>query len=253
MTRAGEVGGEAPLPSSLHGGRLSAATWVMIGCGLGGALVFTAAYAVEGVLRPGYDAWGDSISTLSLGPFGWVQQLSFVVAGVLLMVSALGWHWLLAPGTGWRGFPLLRALAGLGLIMDGGFATDSTGGHLTVHGEIHGIFAFVALGALASECFVLAERLTPEPGWRNWGSLAALAGTLTVVFAAMFAALGGHGGVTGLFERLAGGADTAFGLAMVTRLVHQAVSVRPARAVARAVPDALGVAGAQAHADVSAA
>ncbi|MGH9114631.1 MAG: DUF998 domain-containing protein [Acidimicrobiales bacterium] len=193
-TRAGNAGERASLPSSLHGSRLSATTWVLIGCGLGGALAFTATYAVEGVLRPRYNTWGASISPLSLGPDGWVQQVSFVVVGLLLMLSASGWYRLLAPLVGCKAFPLFRTLAGLGLVMDGLFATRRAGGGLTVHGEIHGIFAFVALGALACECFVLAERLSGEPGWQSWGTLAALAGTLTTVFGACFLAMGGHEG-----------------------------------------------------------
>ena len=60
-------------------------------CGVVGALLFTAVYLLEGPTRPGYDAWVQPISALSLGRGGWVQQANFALYGVLLVLSALGW------------------------------------------------------------------------------------------------------------------------------------------------------------------
>jgi hypothetical protein len=65
---------------------------VLLSCGGIGALPFTGIYRVEGITRPGYDAWQQPISALSLGSGGWVQRVNFVVFGVLLVLSAAGWY-----------------------------------------------------------------------------------------------------------------------------------------------------------------
>src|SRR5262249_53760150 len=45
-------------------------------------VLFTVVYLIEGVTRPGYDGWKHSISALSLGPGGWLQQANFVFLGL---------------------------------------------------------------------------------------------------------------------------------------------------------------------------
>src|SRR5215831_18726152 len=48
--------------------------WLTIGTA--GTVLFPIIYLIEGVTRPGYNAWRDTISSLSFGPMGWVQQVN---------------------------------------------------------------------------------------------------------------------------------------------------------------------------------
>lgn len=219
--------------AGLDGSGLSASAWLLLAAGTVGGLVFTGVYLAEGTTRAGYRALAQPISALSLGPGGWVQQWNFIVFGVLVCLSAAGWRAALAPGRGALVFPVLRVIAGLGLVMDGLLAQDPSGGYPlgaragvpTAHGQLHTLFAMITITALAGGCFVLASRFAVEPGWRRWAVLAAAAGVATIVFIAMFGAAGGHGGVAGLWERAAGGANSVLTLAVLTRL---AVPRRPA-------------------------
>jgi hypothetical protein len=101
-----------------------------------------------------------------------VQQLSFIVFGVLVCLSAASWRAALAPGRGALAFPVLRVIAGVGLVMDGLFAQDPSGGYppgaragvATVHAQVHTLFAVITITALASGCFVLARRRGPAAG-----------------------------------------------------------------------------------------
>jgi hypothetical protein len=155
-----------------------------------------------------------------------VQQLNFIVFGVLVCLSAAGWRAALAPGRGALAFPVLRVIAGVGLVMDGLFAQDPSGGYppgaragaATVHGQVHTLFAVITIIALASGCFVLAARSAAEPLWRRWAVFAAAAGVATIVFIAAFGAAGGHGGLAGLWERAAGGAASLLTVAVLARL-----------------------------------
>src|SRR6516164_2206077 len=222
--------------AGLDGRPLSVRAWLLLAAGTVGGLAFTGVYLAEGATRAGYRALAQPISALSLGPGGWVQQLDFVVFGVLVGLSAAGWRAALAPGRGALAFPVLRVIAGVGLVLDGLFAQDPSGGYppgaragaATVHGQLHTLFAAVTIAALASGCFVLAARFAAEPLWRRWAVVAAAAGVATIVFIAAFGAAGGHGGLAGLWERAAGGATSVLTVAVLARL---AVTSRlPARA-----------------------
>ena len=222
--------------AGLDGGALSVRAWLLLAAGTAGGLVFTGVYLAEGATRAGYQTLVQPVSALSLGPGGWVQQLNFVVFGVLVCLSAVGWRAALAPGRGALAFPMLRLIAGVGLVMDGLFAQDPSGGYppgaragaATVHGQLHTLFAVITITALAGGCFVLAARFAAEPLWRRWAVVAAAAGVATLVFIAAFGAAGGHGGLAGLWERAAGAATSVLTVAVLARLA--VLSRRAARA-----------------------
>jgi len=223
--------------AGLAGGALSVRTWLLLAAGTAGGLVFTGVYLAEGATRAGYRALAQPISALSLGPGGWVQQLNFITFGVLVCLSAAGWRAALPPGRGAVAFPVLRVAAGVGLVMDGLFAQDPSGGYPpgsragapTVHGQVHTLFAMITITALAAGCFVLAARFAAEPAWRRWALFAAAAGVATVVFIAAFGAAGGHGGLAGLWERAAGAATSVLTVAVLARLAVLSRRAAPAR------------------------
>jgi hypothetical protein len=111
------------------GGALSPLTLGLVSCGGVGALLFTITYTVEGLTRPGYDATQQPISALSLSPSGWVQQVNFVVFGLLLVLSAVGWLRVLTAGRASLGFPLIQGLIGLCMIVVGLFSHDPGPGY----------------------------------------------------------------------------------------------------------------------------
>ena len=211
----------------LNGASFSPTTLLLVSLGTVGGLLFALIYLIEGITRPGYDIWQHSISLLSLGPGGWVQQVNFVVFGVITLCSAIGWRQALAPGVGAIGYPILRGLEGVGLIVDGVFSQDPAdgyppGSHVTTvsgHATIHVLFAFLTITAIAVGNFVLARRFAGETRWRGWAIAAVATGLLTMIFIAIFGALSAHAGTpAGLFERLATGINSVFGLLIVVRL-----------------------------------
>jgi hypothetical protein len=226
-------GGRSLIESNLDSGDLSGATRALVSCGTIGGLLFAATYLIEGATRPGYDAWQQAISALSLGPGGWVQQVNFIVFGVLVLCSAVGWRQALSPGVGATWVPILEAITGLGLIVDGIFSQDPAPGYPpgaalvapTLHGIVHDLAAIPSITALALTCFVFARRFAGEPRWRGWATYSAITGLLTIVFITAFGAAGAHGGLAGLDERVATGVHSLWGLAVVTRLLF---GIRPA-------------------------
>jgi Protein of unknown function (DUF998) len=56
--------------------------------GLIGPLIFTVGFVIQGLLRPGeYDPIAEPVSALEAGPNGWIQQLNFIVFGLLMLIS----------------------------------------------------------------------------------------------------------------------------------------------------------------------
>ncbi len=209
MSKPTTVASEPELaPSGLRIDLLSPRTLGLISCGGIGALLFTATYLIEGATRPGYDAGSQPISALSLGPGGWVQQVNFVVYGVLLVISAIGWYQFVTPARGAIGFPVLQVISGLCLIGAGVFSMDPFPGYppgttlasSTAHGALHSIFAWTLIITLALSCFTLASIFWRIFQWRGWAMYSWLTGALILLFWGAFVqnAIGPSGG---LFER----------------------------------------------------
>jgi hypothetical protein len=211
------VRGTAPTPYGLGNSALSPLTLGLVSCGGTGALLFTAIYLIEGAMRPGYDAWQQPISALSLGPGGWTQQVNFIVYGALLVLSAVGWYRFLKPARGAIWFPVLQGISGLCLIGAGLFSMDPFPGYppgvrpgiSTLHGSLHSIFAWTLILTLAIGCITVAAlmRTAHIPQWRGWYVYSLLTGALILIFWEMFiqSANGNVAGlapITGLVERL---------------------------------------------------
>lgn len=199
-----------------------------LSCGTLGSVLFTTTYLIEGATRPGYSAWQQAVSALSLGPGGWVQQVNFVIFGVITLWTAFAWRTFLKGGVGATWYPIFRGLEGFGLLMDGFFSQDPAPGYPpgsvvpmtpSLHAVIHQIFAFVSITAIACGLFVLAWRFAREPRWRGWAAYSLITGVLTIVLIATFGALNGqHSEFAGLFERLAVSPGMLLGLIFLARL-----------------------------------
>jgi hypothetical protein len=76
-----------------------------------------------------YDAWQQAISTLSLGPGGWIQRADFVLLGVMTVGVAVVWRRILAGGVCATWYPVMRGIEGFSLVMIGFFSTDPAFGY----------------------------------------------------------------------------------------------------------------------------
>lgn len=200
----------------------------LLACGVIGAALFSVVFTIEGAVRPGYDPWRDSISSLSLGPGGWVQHVNFVVYGLLVATSAVGWRAALVPGVGATWAPLLRLTAGLGYVVCGICSQDPAPGYPpgavilatpTLHGEIHIYATIVALAAPTAICLVLARRFAREPRWRGWATYSIVTFLLVCAFMTTYGVALAHHGPAGLLEHLAGSSESLWELIFVARLL----------------------------------
>jgi hypothetical membrane protein len=157
--------------------------------------LFVLLWAVQAFTRTGFRPTYHPMSLLSVGDWGWVQMVNFVVTGLLVIGGGVGLGRILELGRLTRWASALIVLMGAGLVLAGVFVTDAGAGfpagapagapEMSWHGAIHEAgflltqLAFVALGVLLAAGFKRNHR-------RGW----AAAGIAAVALAVLVAALG---------------------------------------------------------------
>lgn len=151
-------------------------TRILLLCGAIAGPLFILAVLIQDYTRPAFNPRLQALSLLSLGAWGWVQVINFVLAGVLNLLYAGGLWRRLHPGRAGTWGPLLIGAYGLGLISVGIFRTDPANGfppgtiapaHPSWHGALHALgslFIFLALAA-ALAVFVRLFLAREERWW----------------------------------------------------------------------------------------
>ncbi len=182
--------------------------WLWLGAA--GPGLFTAVFVVEDLARPAVNPWQQSISFLSHGPWGWVQNLDFIGSGLLVLTFAGILAASAMPATRRQDQALARwqALGGMGMVAmglvrqhrmrAGGLATPF--GYLTAMGIAHIAAAVAVLAAALGSCLLEATSPAAPAAWRIVSALAAL---LLLASVAAFAVAVLQGGPSGLWERAA--------------------------------------------------
>jgi hypothetical protein len=204
----------------------------MLSCGLAAGPVFVTAFLIQGAIREGYRPSRHPVSSLALGPRGWVQAANFAVTGALVIAGAAGLRRAGDPALSTRVGPALIGAAGAGLIGAAVFATDPVSGYPpgtpaapiapSPTGLVHNLVAVPVFVGLPAAALTSSWR-SVRSGQRGFGLYSAVTGP------AMFAtaALAGAGfsqsprlvNLAGLFQR----ASIVTGLGWLTALFARAL------------------------------
>lgn len=193
-----------------------------------GVALFFGVVTVQGLLRPGYDALQQSVSALSLGPGGWVQQVNFVFLGVVLLWTCPAWKRILAGGEGAAAYPAVTAISALSLVLLGFVPQDPAPGYdpeaLRLEGPTPGGLIHLALAAVMAACsviglLVMAQRFVNDEKWRGWSLYTRLTALAVVGCVAVYAVWSTRAtGLAGVFERLAFTIPTVWAGTLLVRL-----------------------------------
>jgi hypothetical protein len=164
----------------------------LLGYGPLAGIVFVCSILIQGLTRRGFSIPHDDASLLANGPLGWIQVVTFLVAGGMTIAAAVGVRRAL-PG---RWVPWLIGLYGAGLMAAGVFRADPADGfgpgapagravHISWHGDGHLIAAGAGFIAIVAACFVAARYLSRA----GQGGLAVYSRITGVVFLAAFAGI----------------------------------------------------------------
>lgn len=175
--------------------------------GMVGPALFAVVFILQNVVRTDDDAIAEPVSALSIGEYGWVQRLNFVVLGVLLLVFAAALHRGVASSRlGWVG-PTLLSVAGAGLFVAATFslARDETGA--IYDPSFHQVAGTMFFGGTALGLIALSRRLARDPNWRNLSHYILGAGIASIAGGVVINALaipddGPLHGEAGLIQRI---------------------------------------------------
>ena len=162
----------------------------LLGYGPLAGTVFAGSIFVQGLTRRGFSIPHDDASLLANGPLGWIQVVTFLVAGAMTIAAAAGVRRALPS----RWAPRLLGLYGAGLMAAGVFREDPADGfglgapagkaaHVSWHGDGHLIAASIGFAAVIAACFVVARYLS-RGGHRGLAIYSRITG---VAFLAAFA------------------------------------------------------------------
>ena len=198
--------------------------------------VFVAVFLLEGAVRDGYRPHRHPVSSLALGPRGWVQTANFVVAGTLFLAGADGLARADDPAASSTAVPALIAAAGVGLIGAAAFPTDPVNGYPpgtpdaptqpSRTGTIHNLAALPVFLGLPAAALISGSR-SWRAGERRFGLYSA--GTAVIMLTTMGMAGAGFGqaprlvNLGGLFQR----ASIVSGFSWLTVLSGQALRRMP--------------------------
>ncbi|OCC10151.1 DUF998 domain-containing protein [Streptomyces sp. PTY087I2] len=161
--------------------------WLTAGGVVAGPL-FLAAGLAQGLTRDGFHFTRNAISQLALGEAGWVQTLSFVVTGALLLAGAAGLRRALHGGPAGTWAPALVGVFGVSFWAAAAFPADAGAGFpagapeatvMSGHGAAHMAAGMIGYLALCAAFVVLARPLAAR-GLRGW-AVASRAMTVAVL------------------------------------------------------------------------
>ena len=175
-----KIRSQDPVGDSLKD-RTAPGTSLLAWAGIIGPVLFTVAFIAQEAFRiDEYSPLGEPVSALEAGPNGWVQQVNFVVFGLLTIAFAVGLHRGPRPTRAGMAGPALLLVSGVGLLLaaifplreDAAGVTYDPGGHL-----VAGLTFFLssAVGLIA-----VSRRLARDPRWRSLATYTLACGGLAL-------------------------------------------------------------------------
>ncbi|MDQ2882319.1 MAG: DUF998 domain-containing protein [Actinomycetota bacterium] len=167
---------------------------VLAAAGIVGPILFTVGFLAQDLLRGGYDPIARQISELEASPTGWVQQVNFVLFGLLLIAFAVGLHRGVRPTRAGVVGPAILAWSGVGLVVAGffplradaaGLIYDPTGVH-----HVNGAIFFLSIGV---GLVVVSRRLAGDPRWRHLATYTLVTGIVLLAMDPFNGLLAGPG------------------------------------------------------------
>jgi hypothetical membrane protein len=147
---------------------ISKRTQILLIFGQAGSVLFILMFLIQGQLRPDYSPLKFAVSSLSIGTYGWVQQLNFIISGTLIFFFAIGFRraTFLMNNSLW--ISRLIGAVGLGLAGAGIFSSDPVYGYpvteplrisqFTITGHLHDLFSLFVFVCMPLACLKMRKR-----------------------------------------------------------------------------------------------
>jgi hypothetical membrane protein len=150
--------------------------------GAAGPIVFTLAFLAQEAFRRGeFSPVAEPVSALEAGPNGWIQQVNFIVFGLLMLAFAIGLHQGIEPSRWGVIGPALLGVASAGLFLAAAFPLreDAAGAAYDPGGHFIAGLTFFLSTSLAM--LVLSRRLAKDASFRSLAKYTAACGLIALI------------------------------------------------------------------------
>ena len=175
--------------------------------GIIGPVLFTLIVLGVGLLQPGYRHWADSISAISIGRGGWLQDVNFVVFGILMGAYTIALYRGVQPGPASLAGLASSTVSALGVVLMGVFPMTMDRVGTIVQTDNHAVASLVAYGGANAGLIALARLLAADPNWKSYARFTHKCGmAMALLFPALLAAMPANSPVhltIGVLERAA--------------------------------------------------
>jgi hypothetical membrane protein len=162
-------------------------------CGVAAGPLFIGTFLVEGATRPDYRPLRHPVSSLALGPHGWMQTANFAITGALYLGFATGLRRAPRTTVPTKAGPILIGAAAVGLMGAGTFTTDPVSGYppgtpdaapaYSTAGALHDLFSAPTFLGVPAAALAFARGFL-RCGQRGWAAYSAGSGlTMLATFA----------------------------------------------------------------------
>jgi hypothetical protein len=168
-------------------------TGALLICGVLAGPLYVAVTAIQALTRDGFDPTKHRYNLLTLGDIGWIHRANYVVAGILMVLFAVGVGRALRQGRGALWGPRMLGLYGLAYVSSGLFVADPVIGFppgtlapsTSWHGMLQMASRSVSSVALVAASLVIARRFTGmglrKWAWFSWAAVPIALGAFAVL------------------------------------------------------------------------
>lgn len=157
--------------------------------GVVGPVVFVLAVVTQGWIRPGYSHVTMPVSALGAGASGWIQNVNFMLLGLLLIAQSVGVHLGVRSRRRGTAGPVLLALSGLAIVGAGVFPAIDARGNFSPDQAIHSGVSVLAFITAGLGMIALSRRVNSDPGWDGWSGYVLSFGIGVLLLLLVFGAL----------------------------------------------------------------
>jgi len=155
--------------------------------GIAGPMIFLLIVFIIDFIQPGHNPIYETVSELVSGSYGWLQTVSFLIFGTLLMIFALRLYLATSRNKISIVASALLGLSGFFFLILGAFPVQTSEAETTLTQLIHNIAAGITGGSFIIGCFSFSLYFRTDPQWQRYWVYTAITAIACLFFALLWA------------------------------------------------------------------
>jgi len=155
--------------------------------GIVGPMIFLLVVFIIDFIQPGHNLIYETVSELVSGSYGWLQTVSFLIFGTLLMIFALRLYLATSRNKISIAASVFLGLSGFFFLILGAFPVQTNETETALTQLIHNIAAGITGGSFIIGCISYALYFRADPQWQRYWVYTAITAITCLFFALLWA------------------------------------------------------------------